>query len=498
MPVDLAAVTHRVGGTLLGNPSTAVTDVVHDSRRAGPGALFAALRGSQADGHRFVEAAARRGAAASLVEEFVPSSLPQVRVADTRRAVGPTASLVHGDPTRGMEVVGVTGTNGKTTVTMMIESIAAAEGRPFGRVGTLGARFLGSHEPLPLTTPEASDLQRLMRGMAGRGVSMVAMEVSSHALALDRIGGVTFAVVAFTNLSQDHLDFHGDMDAYFRAKRKLFDGRALVHVIDVTTDAGRRLARTAPGRVVTVGSGDEHDVAVSATEIAMFRSRFTCRLGGEEVSLTVRPGGLYNIRNAALAAACAREMGIGVEHIAQGLAALRRVPGRMDRVDAGQPFEVVVDYAHTPEAVESVVNTSLDLSRGSTIAVVGAAGGRDRTKRPLLGAAVARAHLAVITSDNPRCEDPDELVDAVVAGTSRGRAEVVAEVDRRKAIGLALERARPGDTVLILGKGHERTMDLGNRIVPFDDRAVAESYLHGRWRGNRSPAAPALNGGRSS
>ena len=482
-PVQLATLARRVGGELRGDGAVAVTDVTHDSRRAVAGSLFVAVRGLHVDGHAYAGEAAARGASALLVEGFVPSPLPQIRVSDTRRAVGPAASLVNGDPSRRLDVIGVTGTNGKTTVTMMIESIALAAGRSCGRLGTLGATIMGRHEPLVLTTPEASDLQRLFRRMVCHGLSLAAMEVSSHALALDRVGGTSFAVAAFTNLSQDHLDFHGNMEGYFSAKRRLFDGRASVHVVDVTDAAGRRVAGSAPGRVVTVGLGEGPDVAVIAAETGLARSRFVCRLDGEEVMLNVKLGGLHNVLNAALAAACARQVGIGVEGIVEGLGAIERIPGRLDPVDAGQPFAVLIDYAHTPEAVESVVGAALDHCDGSTIVVLGAAGERDAAKRTLLGAAAAKAHLAVITSDNPRSEDPARLVEAVVAGTSEGRAEVIPEVDRSNAIRLALERARPGDAVLILGKGHERHQDLGDEIVPFDDRAVAMSHLQERWAG---------------
>ena len=480
-PVKLIAVSDCVNGELRGDGAVEVSDVAHDSREVRRDSLFTAIRGLRADGHAHVEEAAHRGAVAALVEEFVPVPISQIRVPDTRRALGPAAALVHGDPSRDLDVIGVTGTNGKTTVTAMIESIASSAARPFGRVGTLGAKILGDHEPLSRTTPEGSDLQRLLRRMAGRGVSLVAMEVSSHALALNRVDGTSFAVAAFTNLSQDHLDFHDDMEEYFTTKQRLFDGRASIHVIDVTDPAGRRLARTAPGRVVTVGVGEDHDVSVLTADTDLQGSRFTCRLGGTETTLVVRPGGLHNVRNAAVAAACALEVGIGTGDVAEGLAAVERIRGRLDPVEVGQPFTVLVDYAHTPEAVEAVVDTALDHCGGSVIVVVGAAGERDPAKRPLLGAAAARADLAVITSDNPRSEDPVTLVDEVMAGTSGGRAEVIGVVDRASAIQLALQRARPGDAVLILGKGHEQEQDLGDEIVPFDDWTVAASHLRARW-----------------
>lgn len=490
--VSLLEVARRVNGHIRGDRNTRVCDVSHDSRRSDPGSLFAAIRGRQVDGHIYVGRAAELGAPAALVEEFLPLPLPQIRVADTRLALGPASSLVHGDPSRKLDVVGVTGTNGKTTVTVMLESVATVAGRQVARLGTLGTRIAGREEPLALTTPEASELQRLFGRMVAGGISLVAMEVSSHSLALNRVDSTSFAVGAFTNLSQEHLDFHGDMEGYFTAKRRLFDGRASVHVIDVTTSAGQLLAESTTGTLVTVGYGGGHDVGIMATEPSLSGSRFVCRLDGVDAAMSIKPGGLHNIRNAALAAGCAHALGMSVDEIVEGLGAVDLIPGRLERVDAGQPFEVIVDYAHTPSAVESVVGTALDHCQGSVIVVLGAAGDRDAAKRPLLGAAAARAHMAVITSDNPRSEDPSALVEQVVAGTSGGRAEVVAEADRSKAILLGLQRARPGDAVLILGKGHERYQDLGAEVVPFDDRAVATLHLrrHGVAHVSSAGAVP--------
>ncbi len=480
-PFTLARLAGRLGGEMRGNGSILIEDVTHDSRQVAPGFLFVAVPGRIKDGHCFVEDAARRGAAAALVQGWVTSSaVSQVRVPDTRRVLGVAASVVHGQPSRGLEVIGVTGTNGKTTVTVMLEAIARAAGRSCGKIGTLGVTLDGVDEVLSHTTPEGADLQRLLRRMVDRGVSMVAMEVSSHALALSRVEGVGFSVAAFTNLSQDHLDFHGNMEDYYLAKASLFDGRAAVHVIDVTTAAGRRLARSATGPVVTVGRGPGHDVSIISPDPDLSQARFRCRIGGQDVALDVRPGGLHNIHNAAVAAACAQQVGIGTGAIRAGLGAMVGVRGRLDPVDLGQPFQVLIDYAHSPEAVESVVRTARAHSRGSVIVVVGGAGDRDATKRPLLGAAAARADLAVITSDNPRSEDPALLVDQVVAGTQDGRARVLAEVERDAAIRLAIEHASPGDVVLILGKGHETYQDFGTRVVPFDDREVAASWLAAR------------------
>lgn len=349
----------------------------------------------------------------------------------------------------------------------------------------MGADIDGEYRSLALTTPEASDLQRLFAVIEERGVSTVALEVSSHALSLNRVDGTSFSVAAFTNLSQDHLDFHGDMESYFSAKQRMFDGRASTHVIDVTSRWGRRLAESVSGTLLRVGYGPGYEVGISEAEPGLTGSGFVLHIGGRGTAVKVRPGGMHNIHNAALAAACARAVGVDRDSIVKGLEAVRRVSGRLDPVDAGQPFDVLVDYGHTPAAVETVVNVALVGSSGSVIVVVGAAGERDAIKRPLLGEAASRAHLAVITSDNPRSEDPVSLVEQVAAGAVGGRAEVVREVDRAQAIRLALDRAGPGDTVLILGKGHERYQQVGSERVPFNDRDIASTHLRRR----RSPAS---------
>lgn len=475
-PATVARIAESVGGRLQGEGALGITDVVHDSRAAAPGVLFCAIRGFTVDGHDFIGAALDRGASALLVEEPATVAVPQIVVSDSRAALAPAAAVVHHHPSRDVSVIGVTGTNGKTTITAMLESIARADGRSFGRIGTLGASIDGEPVPMAHTTPEASDLQRLLARMRDHGVRLVAMEVSSHALALHRADAVAYDVAAFTNLSQDHLDFHPDMEAYFDAKRKLFDGRASHHVVAVEDAAGRRLAAMVEP-VLTVGFDAACDVTADQVVEGLERSSARLVVDGGAVDVVVRPGGRFNVVNAMVAAACAGLVGIDLPTIADGLAALGRVPGRLDVIDLGQPFTVVVDYAHTPGGVETVVRLARSVCGGQVIAVVGSAGDRDAAKRPLMGAAAALAHVAVITSDNPRTEDPRSLVDAVVAGTAGGQAEVVIEVDRTKAIHLALDRAAPGDAVLILGKGHEQGQDLGDVVIPFDDRDVSLTHL---------------------
>ena len=479
-PVTVATIAEALGGDLFGDGSTAISDVVHDSRDAGAGCLFAAIRGFRVDGHTFVSTARRRGASAALVEDHVDVDIPQIRVDDTRRALAFAAAAVHHHPSRSMTVIGITGTNGKTTVTYALEAIARAAGRSFGRIGTLGATINGQPAPVRRTTPEASDLQRLLRQMADEGVELVAMEVSSHALVLCRAEAVSFSVAAFTNLSQDHLDFHADMSEYFEAKQLLFDGRATHHVLWIDDEAGARLAERLD-EALTVGFGTNAFVRATDVVAGLTTSQITLHIDDRSTPATVTPGGTHNIANALVAAACAHVVGIDIEAIREGLASMPRIPGRLDPVEAGQPFTVVVDYAHSPAGVETVIRGARELTAGSVIVVVGSAGDRDAAKRPLMGSAAALADVAVITSDNPRTEDPQALVEAVVAGTVGGRAEVVAEINRTRAIHLALDRAQPGDAVLILGKGHEQGQDFGEEVIAYDDRQVAMAHLADRW-----------------
>lgn len=464
-----------------GEAGVRVRDVTHDSRQAGPGSLFAAVRGAEADGHDYAAAAAAGGAAALLVEEYVAAEVPQIKVADARRALASAAAVVHGRPSQRMKVIGVTGTNGKTTVTFMLEAVAAAAGIRFGRVGTLGAAWGDRRLPLSRTTPEASDLQRMLAEMAADGVEMAAMEATSHALALHRVEEISLTAAAFTNLSQDHLDFHSDMEEYFQIKRRLFDERARHRVIWTEDEYGARLAGEAASPVTSVGWSPSHYVRGrilpdSSLEVSI--------AGCGAISVRVSPDGEHNMANALVAAGCAHRAGVELGDIARGLSSVPPIPGRMEPVERGQPFRVLVDYAHTPDAVRRAVAAARGMGTGRVIAVAGAAGDRDRAKRPLLGRAAAEADVAVVTSDNPRSEDAAGLVEEVAAGARRGGAQVVLRVDRAQAIGEALARARPGDAVLILGKGHETGQDFGDRVVPFDDREVAARLLDSLYGGS--------------
>ena len=463
---------------IIGDP-VSVVDVTRDSREIHPGWLFVAVRGLEMDGHDYVSDAVARGAAAVAVEEELAAPVPQLLVPDTRRALPWLAAIVHDDPSRKLTVVGVTGTNGKTTVTHMLESIATAAGRVAGVVGTVGARIAGSPVPLPRTTPEGSDLQRLLARMAEAEVEIAAVEVSSHALALGRADAVWFEAVAFTNLGRDHLDFHGGMQAYRDAKASLFDDRRAASAVVCIDDAGGRwIADASRVPVVTVSVDGPADVSARHRASDVSGSRFLVdAVGFAPFSVAVPMPGAFNVANALVAAALSLQLGLAPDAVVQGLAATPPIPGRYERIDRGQPFEVVIDYAHTPDAVATVVGATRAISTGRIITVVGAGGDRDREKRPEMGRAAAASDVVVVTSDNPRTEDPAAIAAAVVAGARGSGAAVIDEPDRAAAIGQAIAEARPGDVVLILGKGHEQGQEIGGTVLPFDDRSVAEGWL---------------------
>lgn len=463
-----------------------VCAVVHDHRDVRPCALFACIRGTTTDGHAHAAAAAAAGASSLLVEELLPLDVPQARVPSVRRALGPVAARFHGEPSRAMRVVGVTGTNGKTTTAHLLEAIGAAAGETTGLIGTVGTRIAGESFPPGRTTPEATDLQSLLARMRDAGVGFVAMEVSSHALAQHRVDATRFASACFTNLSHDHLDFHGTMDAYFEAKARLFTPEFTAHVaVSVDDEWGRVLAGRARGAGLDVWSfsvdAPEADVGAERVVHEPSGTAFTLesRRDGARVEVRTALVGPFNVANALAAATAARAAGVPLDAVARGLAAPVVVPGRLERVDAGQPFTVLIDYAHTPDALERVLGAARALAApGAAVSVVyGCGGDRDRAKRPLMGEVAARlADRAYLTSDNPRSEDPQSIADDVLAGVPAGREPLV-ELDRRRAIRRALGDAAAGDVVVVAGKGHETGQTARGVTVPFDDRVVAREEL---------------------
>lgn len=464
-----------VGGEVRGEPGTSVVDVTHDSRRVQPGWLYVALRGSRADGHDYVADAFTAGAAAVCVERESPGPTAQLIVGDTRAALGPISASVHHDPSHTVDVVGVTGTNGKTTVTHYVESIAAGAGLRTGLIGTIHTRIGDETLPAGLTTPEASEFQRLLARMRDEDVSLAAVEVSSHALELGRVRGTRFAVAAFTNISQDHLDFHGDMSSYRSAKERLFTDYTLgTAVVNVDDPVGADIAAGFTGSLLTVG--EDADVSVTGLHREGTGTRFSFTSPWGTVEVTAPVLGEFNVSNLAVAAACSLAAGVGFDAVVENLARVRGVPGRFEVVSGDDPVTVIVDFAHTPEAVAQAVDTGKSLTTGRVIALLGAGGDRDRRKRPAMGEAVSSADLSFITSDNPRSEDPETILAAVVSGIAADAAHVV-EVDRRTAIDMAIDAAEDGDVVLILGRGHETHQQVGGRRIGFDDRRVAAESL---------------------
>ncbi len=501
---DLLAGLDRAGYQVVraGDPDLEIAAITHDSRQASPGACFACIPGAVTDGHEHAADAVARGAVALLVERPLPLDVAQVQVPSVRAALGPVAATLFDHPSASMRVLGVTGTNGKTTTTYLLEMIAQAAGDRAGVVGTVGARVAG--EPITAsittssagahTTPEASDLQALLARMRDAGARTVAMEVSSHALHQHRVDGVQFAAVCFTNLSHEHLDYHGTLDEYFEAKASLFTrARTGAAAINVDDPRGADLAARAASDGIdvwryaidgTVEGAVKGVVDLGATDVVFgaraTRATIVDRRSGDDADVELSLVGSFNLANALGAAATARAAGYSFDAVVAGLAAPLVVPGRMERVDAGQPFAVLVDYAHTPDALTRVLAAARSLAgaTGKVVCVFGCGGDRDPGKRPLMGAAVAAgADVAVLTSDNPRSEDPQAIADAVLPGLADAPV-VRVQLDRRAAIAEALAAASPGDVVVLAGKGHETGQTFAHqRTVPFDDRVVARDEL---------------------
>ncbi len=470
-PVTLGQLASVTSAQLVGSADIEIRDVKHDSQSAIPGDLFVAMRGSNRDGHDFVEGVK---ASAACVEELVDAAIPQIVVTDTRQALSVLASEVHGHPSHDLAVVGVTGTNGKTTVTYMLASIVESAGKLPGVVGTVGARLGTEQVEIERTSPEASDFQRLLAQMVGKAVDVAAVEVSSHALTFGRVGSTEFRVVAFTNLSQDHLDFHGNMDRYFEAKAGLFTSGSGPAVICIDDDWGRRLVDLTERPVIT--TGEHGEIRADNVVLGLEVSRFDLHTPEGMVQVDLSLAGGFNVSNALVAAGCGRALDIPLETIGAGLSGMGSIPGRMELVNAGQEFKIVVDYAHTPEGISEVVRAVKPMVAGRTLVVVGAGGDRDEAKRPAMGQAAAEADIAFITSDNPRSEDPTAIVAQVVSGAGDA-GQLIVEPDRRAAIEQAVATAAAEDVVLILGRGHELKQELRGELLPFDDRAVAREAV---------------------
>ena len=453
----------------------AVADLAYDTRAVSAGALFFCVRGSRVDGHDLAWEAVEQGAVALVVERELDVGVPQLVVPDSRAAMAVAADAFFGEPTKELEIAGVTGTNGKTTTAFLLHAVLDAARRRPALVGTVRWVVGGKERPAPFTTPEAIDLQRLFREMAHAGDRSAVVEASSHGSELKRLDRVRFDALVFTNLSQDHLDLHGTMDDYFQAKRRLFTGAAPPPAaVNVGDEWGRRLAdeladaHRAP--LVTFGL-DEGEIRPEGLELRADGTRL--RAAGIELETRLR--GRFNVENVLATVAAGLLLDVDEDAIAEGIAALEAVPGRFETVDEGQPFAVVVDYAHTPDSLDTVLRAARDLGEGRVIVVFGAGGDRDRGKRPLMGrVALERADHVIVTSDNPRSEEPLAIIQDVLQGAG---LDVEIDPDRRSAIERAIQVAEPGDVVVIAGKGHEQGQEIAGTVHPFDDRSVALDAL---------------------
>jgi len=467
---------------LMGNgaPEVEISGLAYSSASVSEGALFFCVPGFTADGHDFAPDAVQRGAAALVCERPLELGVPEIQVDSVRAAMGPAASRFYADPSHELGVVGITGTNGKTTTAFLVREVLEAAGIQTGLLGTVKRVVGGVEEPVERTTPEAIDLQADFARMLAAGDRACAMEVSSHALELGRAAGIRFGCKVFTNLTQDHLDFHADMEGYYLAKRRLFDepGSSVVNLDDTY---GRRLAGELGDAITYAVEDSEADYRARDVSFDVAGATFAVDTPDGTLDVATRLPGLFNVQNALAALAAARALGVEPEIAVRGLAGAARVPGRFEPVEEGQEFGLLVDYAHTPDSLENVLRAARGITPGRLHVVFGAGGDRDRGKRPLMGEVAARlADRVIVTSDNPRSEDPESIVDQVLEGTGAG-ADVEREPDRRRAIARAVDTAEDDDVVVLAGKGHEQGQEFeGGRKEPFDDITVAREALRAR------------------
>ncbi len=481
---------------MIGDPDCEVGGLSSDSRRVQAGDLFFCLPGLTVDGHDYATEAVAKGAVALVTQRELALPVPQLIVPDPHRALAQLADAYYGRPSRILRPIGVTGTNGKTTTTCLIERMLNDAGVPTGIIGTVETRFAGKSEPATGTTPDVLALQRLFRDMVEAGTRRCVMEVSSHALEQGRVRGVRFRTAVFTNLTQDHLDYHRTMEAYAAAKGLLFArlGNAYADdpaertfaVLNADDPASEQYARLTSAEVVTYGIDREAHVRAVDLAVTARGTAFTAVTFAGERRIRMRLVGKFNVYNALAALAAALCEGIALEDAAASLERVTGVPGRLEAVDEGQPFSVVVDYAHTPDGLDNVLRALKEITEGRIICVFGCGGDRDRTKRPIMGRIAAQyADRILVTSDNPRSEDPEAILRDVEAGLKESGLSAdgyTLEPDRRKAIEKAVEMANPGDVVLIAGKGHETYQIIGNATLPFDDRQVAREAIRSRMR----------------
>lgn len=472
-----------------GDLSVTIEGISMDSRYVKKGDLFVCVPGFNVDGHDFAREAVRQGASGLLVERILPLETPQVKVDNVRQALGFFAAQIYGRPAEKLEVIGVTGTNGKTTVTHLIEEIGVAAGWKVGLVGTLGARINGKDIPGSRTTPEGIELQRLFSQMVDEEVSLVVMEVSSHALDLGRVNGCEFDAGIFTNLTQDHLDYHKTMEEYLEAKARLFKGLkgkkpGKISIINGDDPVYQRLAELSAVPAKSYGLGEGNDYRATEVDVHSDGVSYQVTFKGRQLNISYSTPGIFSVYNSLAAFAWGVERGLDPHLVAQALARIKGVPGRFESVRMGQPFQVIVDYAHTPDGLENVLRTARSFTKGKLITVFGCGGDRDRTKRPLMGEAAAMwSDFIIVTSDNPRTEDPLKIIEDIEPGIKG--IPYLTQPDRLAGIETGIGMAEAGDTVLIAGKGHEDYQIIGTEIRSFDDRLVSRDVLRGLGYANK-------------
>ncbi|MBW3588977.1 MAG: UDP-N-acetylmuramoyl-L-alanyl-D-glutamate--2,6-diaminopimelate ligase [Actinobacteria bacterium] len=477
----LSEIASLVGsdGHLSADPE--ITDLHYDSREVIPGSLFFCIPGDKVDRHDLANQAVSTGAAAVVAERDTGAPVPHLVTSDIRGVMNHVAAPFFGHPSREIKLVGVTGTNGKTTTTYMVESIARASGEKTGLVGTIERRVADSAYPAPIGTPESSDLQRLFRAMTRASVATCALEVTSIGISQGRIEGCDFDVAVFTNLSQDHLNFHGSMEEYYEAKRRLFLAeRTPLSLINIDDQWGRRLTQEVTSKVLTYSVERDADLVAESVRAIPGGTKFLAVGMGMRLELEVLMPARFNVLNAIAAAGAARAVGLPEEAIRSGLSSLKGVPGRFERVDEGQDFMVVVDYAHTPDGLDNVLRFAREICLGELRVVFGCGGDRDSGKRPEMGRVAASiADRVYVTSDNPRSEEPSQIIDQILTGIIKAPPSggYVAISDRAEAIQAAISESRSGDVVVIAGKGHETGQEFADTKIPFDDREVARAAL---------------------
>ncbi|MBQ7037046.1 MAG: UDP-N-acetylmuramoyl-L-alanyl-D-glutamate--2,6-diaminopimelate ligase [Clostridia bacterium] len=456
---------------------TEITAVTNDSRKVTKGSLFVAVRGYQTDGHAYIEKAIEKGAAAILCEEPVKTDVPCVVCADTRRALAEVGALFYGEPSKKLKIIGVTGTNGKTTTTYLIKQILDLLGYKTGLIGTnqniIGDEIL----PAARTTPESIDLQKLFRDMVEKGVTHVIMEVSSHSLALSRTHGIVFHEAVFTNLTQDHLDFHETMENYMEAKAKLFS-QSRHGVINLDDPWGEKILEKAECPVMTFGTKKAADLFGENIRLSERGVIVSTKLGGEKYEIRLGIPGMFSVYNALSATAACLGMGIPMDDILKGLVLAKGVKGRAEVVPLSAPYTVLIDYAHTPDGLENIIKTVRGFAKGRVITMFGCGGDRDRTKRPIMGeVAASLSDFSVVTSDNPRTEDPMAIIRDIEEGLSAYKDKYHVVANRKEAIRYAMGMAREGDVIILAGKGHETYQILKDETIDFDERAIVKEIF---------------------